>query len=88
MTGEIARMVVSAFQAPPAGPAESSAAVGLSAREREILDLLAGGLSNKEIADRMGLSVEKVRSYLKNTYEKLHVRCRTEAVVKYLRSMP
>ena len=88
MTGEIARMVVSTFQAPPVEPAGPSTAVGLSAREREILDLLAGGLSNKEIADRLGLSVETVRSYLKNTYEKLHVRCRTEAVVKYLRSMP
>ena len=52
-------------------------------RERELLDFLSEGLSNKEIADRMSLSVETVRDYLKRIYDKLHVRSRTEAALKY-----
>jgi DNA-binding NarL/FixJ family response regulator len=55
----------------------------LSTREIEVLGLLSRGLSNKEIADQMRLSIETVRSYLKTIYEKLHVHCRTEAVMRY-----
>ena len=46
--------------------------------------LIAEGLANKEIADRLQISIERVRGHLKNIYEKLHVRSRTEAAVKYL----
>ena len=81
MSSEIARKVVETFHAPPAARADL---VELSAREREILDLLSTGLSNKEVADILKLSVETVRAYLKNIYDKLHVHCRTEAAVKYL----
>jgi DNA-binding NarL/FixJ family response regulator len=80
MSPEIARRVVEAFHQPL--PKEGEA-MNLSRRETELLDLLAEGLSNKEIADRMGLSVETVRHYLKRIYEKLHVRSRTEAALKY-----
>jgi DNA-binding NarL/FixJ family response regulator len=80
MSPEIARRVVEAFHQPMA---KESDAVKLSRRETELLDLLSEGLSNKEIADRMGLSVETVRAYLKRIYEKLHVRSRTEAALKY-----
>ncbi len=51
-----------------------------------MLELLSRGLSNKEIADQLQLSVETVRSYLKNVYEKLHVRSRTEAAMQYTSS--
>jgi DNA-binding NarL/FixJ family response regulator len=57
--------------------------VHLSVRERETLDLLSKGLSNKEIAAQLSLSVETIHSYLKNIYEKMHVHSRTEAVAKY-----
>ena len=81
MSAEIARRVVEAFHAPvkPAAGEE----VKLSKRETEILELLTKGLANKEIADRLGLSVETVRVHLKRIYEKLHVRSRTEAAMKF-----
>jgi DNA-binding NarL/FixJ family response regulator len=56
----------------------------LSQRETEVLDLLAKGYVNKEIADKLSLSVETIRSYLKNIYEKMHVHSRAEAVAKYI----
>lgn len=56
----------------------------LSKRETAVLDLLAEGLGNKEIADRLGLSIETVRDYLKHIYAKLGVGSRTEAALKYL----
>jgi len=58
--------------------------VRLSAREEEVLVLLSRGFSNKEIAEKLGLSIETVSTYLKQTYRKMHVRSRTEAVARYL----
>ena len=82
MTSAIARKVVSVFQVPvaPAG-----AGTALSPREREVLDLLAQGLSNKEIGAKLELSPFTVKNYLARVFEKLHVRCRTEAVMAYFR---
>jgi DNA-binding CsgD family transcriptional regulator len=57
----------------------------LSAREIEILDLLAQGLSNKEIGARLNRSPFTVKNHLARIFEKLHVRCRTEAVMAFLR---
>ena len=54
----------------------------LSRREEEILGLLAKGLLYKEIADQLGLGVGSVRTYIRRIYDKLHVRSRTEAVLK------
>lgn len=98
MSSEIARKVVQSFRAAPLRPiqpaittaaatATAPAKAGLetlSPRQEEILRLLAQGRSVKEIADHTGLSVETVRSYLKLVYQKLHVRSRTEALLKYL----
>jgi len=83
MTSEIARMLVEAFQKKPASRASSD---GLTQRESEILVLLSEGLSNKEIAERVKISYDTVRAHLRHIYEKLHVRGRTEAVRKYLKS--
>jgi DNA-binding NarL/FixJ family response regulator len=80
MSSAIARRVVRSFRRPAANPRNEA---HLSTREIEVLSLLSRGLSNKEIADQMRLSVETVRSYLKTIYEKLHVHCRTEAVLRY-----
>jgi len=86
MTSEIARMVVRSFLQPLA--TSSPGTDTLSAREMEILALLAEGLSNKEIGTRLHISFATVRTHLMHIYEKLHVRCRTEAAAKYLRSNP
>jgi DNA-binding NarL/FixJ family response regulator len=85
MTSEIARMVVRSFMEEPktAGPGDTRQ---LSERELEILALLAEGFANKEIATRLNISNATVRTHLMHIYEKLHVRCRTEAAAKYLRS--
>lgn len=82
MSPEIARRVVEAFHQ-PAKPDHRSDEIKLSKRETEILEHLCEGLANKEIADRLDISVETVRVHLKHVYEKLHVRSRTEAAMKF-----
>ncbi len=83
MSPEIARRVVEAFHTPLAVPKPATVAMHLTKRETEILELLATGLANKEIADRLNVSIETVRVHLKRIYEKLHVHSRTEAAIKY-----
>jgi len=56
----------------------------LSTRESEILSMLARGLTGEEIARRLVLSPETVRTHIRNAMEKLEARTRTEAVVKAL----
>lgn len=81
MTGEIARKVIMTFQAPVAG---SEDMVTLSSREQEILELLSQGLLNKEIADKLSISYHTVKVHLKHVYDKLHVRSRAEAMLKFM----
>ena len=81
MSSQIARRVVQSFRA-DAGNATK--VENLSRREEEILQHLSKGYSSKEIADRLSVSVNTVRTHLQHIYEKLHVRSRTEAVVKFL----
>jgi len=83
MTSEIARMVVSSFLQKPA---RHDFACQLTARESEILSLLSQGLSNKELAASLGIGLSTVRTHLLHIYEKLHVRCRTEAAAKYFQA--
>jgi DNA-binding NarL/FixJ family response regulator len=81
MSRDIARKVILSFQEPAAATAEVE---GLSPREREILQLVAEGLPNKQIASRVGLTDGTVRWHLRHVYHKLHVRSRTEAALKFL----
>jgi DNA-binding NarL/FixJ family response regulator len=62
----------------------NGAANALSEREAEILAMLAGGLTGEEIAQRLVLSPETVRTHVRNAMGKLDARTRTEAVVKAL----
>ena len=87
MSAEIARRVVEAFHQSGPKNEKDTETVNLSQRETSVAQLIAEGLANKEIADRLGISTETVRGHLKNIYEKLHVRSRTEAAVKYLDSV-
>jgi DNA-binding NarL/FixJ family response regulator len=90
MSGEIARKVVESFH-PALGNALQPAQVArgeiaqLTSREEEVLRLLAKGYVTKEIAEMLSISFDTVRFHLKNIYAKLHVRSRTEALVKFLR---
>lgn len=58
------------------------ARLGLSARELEVLQLMAEGLSNQEIAGRLFLSLNTIKTHSSNIFEKLDVRRRTQAVEK------
>jgi DNA-binding NarL/FixJ family response regulator len=78
MSGYIARKVVQSF-ALRTGPNTPV----LSPREEEVLALVAKGYVNKEIAASLGLGVETIRGHLKSIYNKLHVRSRTEAAMKF-----
>lgn len=82
MSSEIARMVLGAFRKPAPAPEEEEQ--NLSRREREVLELLSQGSSNKEIADKLSVSIETVTWHLKHIYSKLHVQSRTQAALKFL----
>jgi len=60
--------------------AESISIEPLTAREEQVLRLVVEGLCNKAIGGRLGIAVGTVKSHLKSTFEKLHVRSRTQAV--------
>lgn len=81
MTSEIARMVVESFRK---SSRLAQPVVRLSVREEEVLILLSKGYSNKEIASQLSIGVETISSHLKHIYKKLHVRCRAEAVARYM----
>lgn len=81
MSSAIARKVVQHFQKPAPTKNEDH---NLTPRERQILEQLAKGSLYKEIAWDLGIGFETVRSHIDNIYKKLHVRSRTEAVVKFL----
>lgn len=77
----IARKIVQHFHHQPDAVSEEYA---LTAREREVLELLSQALMYKEIAEKLDVNIETVRKHCHNIYEKLRVSSRTEAVVKYL----
>lgn len=58
------------------------AALGLSPRECEILELLASGKSNKEMAEALGISPNTVKTHIARIYEKLEVQRRVQAIEK------
>lgn len=82
MSSTIARKVVESFKR-----TDTSNAVlqKLTAREKEVLEYLAKGMINKELAETLKLSVATVRTHVQNIYEKLQVNTRIEAVNLYLR---
>jgi DNA-binding NarL/FixJ family response regulator len=83
MSNSIARKVVASFQKAKAAASEKQP--HLSPREQAVLDCLAKGLTYKQIADQLEISIDTIRTHLRRVYEKLHVQSRTEAVAKYLR---
>jgi len=61
--------------------------VALTPREIEVLQMIAGGMTNAEAARRLQLSVHAIKFHLAAIYRRLGVTNRTEAAVTYLRSM-
>lgn len=80
MTPEIARKVIGQFRGQSQAAPEMET---LSPREHEVLELVMHGQSNKEIGERLGVSVAAVKWHLQHIYEKLHVHSRTEAALKF-----
>jgi len=82
MSMNIARKVVEHFHKIPKPKSEVEQ---LTKREQELLALLARGMFYKEIAERLGISVNTVRTHVHSIYEKLHVQSRTEAAVHFFK---
>jgi len=76
----IARRLVAFFAARPA--VEATVFTELTEREREILDLIARGLSNSEITQRLVLSPKTIRNHVSNIFNKLQVAGRAQAIVR------
>lgn len=85
MSGPIARQVVDAFHRCASAADELSS---LSPRELEVSRLLADGLLYKEIADKLGLGLGTIRTYIGRIYQKLHVRSRSQAILKVISREP
>ena len=85
MTPSIASRVLKLFQQfAPAAPIKDEKFV-LSHREKEVLSLMVEGYSFHEIAEKIFISYETVRTHVKRIYKKLHVASASEAVVKAIR---
>ncbi len=81
MNGEIARKVVMKFRKPVS---EQFTDASLTSREEEILACLSQGYLYKEIAEKHFISIDTVRSHIRSIYQKLQVRTRTEALLRYM----
>lgn len=82
MSSNIARKVVASFSK---FESANSVIQSLTVREKEILEWLAKGKMNKEVAADLEISAGTVRKHIQNIYEKLHVNTRVEAVNLYLK---
>jgi DNA-binding NarL/FixJ family response regulator len=77
MSPTLAKAMLNEAQRPPEGV--------ISAREEEVLQLVADGLGTSEIADRLFISQKTVKNHLASIYEKLDARDRTQAVITAVR---
>lgn len=80
----IARKVLDRFASLSGKPAEERAQAHLTERELGVLKLAAKGMSNKDIAGHLNLSIRTVQSHLSTVFTKMQVGSRTEAVVQAL----
>jgi len=81
MSSSIARKVVGSFQRSNPVGAEK---VSFTSREQMVLDCFAKGMTYKQTADHLTISIDTIRTYVRRIYEKLHVQSATEAVAKYM----
>jgi DNA-binding NarL/FixJ family response regulator len=87
LTPGVARTVLEVVRrhesAPDAGPTDQK--LSISGREREVLKLLAEGLVHKQVADRLEISLDTVRTYVRRIYQKLQVKTVAQAVSRAIR---
>jgi DNA-binding NarL/FixJ family response regulator len=79
MTPSVARMVLETFAAPKS---EYEGHEGLTSREKDVLKLLVRGMSYKLVSAELNISIDTVRSHIRNIYDKLQVNSKSEAVAK------
>jgi len=85
---EVMTMLVAALRRRTLLPQRDPAAAGaLSARERDIIALIVNGLSNEQVAQRLGLTVKTVKNNLQSIYGKLSVRSKPAAITVWLGSV-
>lgn len=84
MSSQIARQVIIAFKESK-DLNDDKQEFELSSREKEVINLLAGGNNYQQIAEQLYISVDTVRHHIKNIYKKLHVHSQSEAVAKAIR---
>lgn len=82
LTPEVTERIMHLLRAGPSANATMGLAA-LSPQERKVLELVAEGLTNKEVADRLKLSDNTVKNYLVSVFEKLQVKRRSQAVAIY-----
>jgi DNA-binding NarL/FixJ family response regulator len=75
----VATRVLAYFATPPVTPTPFP---GLTVREREVLDLIAAGRNNRQIADQLGLSAKTVANHISAIFAKLQVADRTQAILR------
>jgi len=90
ITPRVAAKIVEDFRRFEKSESSSEEAEGellvLSDREQEILQFVAQGLRNKEIADKLGIAEKTVKNHVSNILKALHVNSRTEAAMKAMKS--
>ena len=81
MSSSIARKVVASFRRAKR-PDEKQ--THFTSREQMVLDCFAKGLTYKQTAEHLSISIDTIRTYVRRIYEKLHVQSATQAVAKYI----
>jgi len=81
----ITRKVMSHFAPTSSKPAQQESAARLSEREKEVLTLATRGLSNKDIANELSISVRTVQAHFTSAFNKLQVSSRSEALLRGLK---
>ena len=77
-----ARVISAGRPIPFDGNPQAQAALGISARERAVLEQLAAGRSNREIADALNVSPNTVKTHIARLFEKLEAKRRTDAIAR------
>ncbi len=85
LTANVARALLDVVRRETSAPGRTPTRLHMTPREQDVLRALVDGLSYKQAADRIGISAETVRGYVRSLYAKLRVHSVSEAVVKAVR---